>query len=98
MVSDNPDEKIELKIFHSEIINDHGAIAQEEKRFEEIPIIKNVEISLIQDNYNQIKNDVKSLIKTLLEGLNNDGTSTSSTEDLKFAQSQEKESRISRSR
>jgi hypothetical protein len=98
MVSDNPDEKIELKIFHSEIINDHGAIAQEEKSFKEIPIIKRVEISLIQDNYNQIKNDVKSLVKTVLEDLNNSGISTSSVEDLKFAQTQEKENRIRRSR
>jgi len=98
MVSDNPDEKIELKIFHSEIINDHMAIAEEEKNFKEIPIIKKVEISLIQENYNQIKSDIRSLITTVAEGLNNGGMSTSSTEDLKFAQTQEKENRISRSR
>ena len=98
MVSDNPDEKIELKIFHSEIINDHAAIAEEEKNFKEIPVIKKVEISLIQANYNQIKNDIKSLIKLLLDELKSDGLTFTSPDELRFAQTQEKDIKNGKSR
>lgn len=98
MVSDNPDEKIELKIFHSEIINDHEAIAKEESRYKEIPVIRTVEYSIIQDNYNQIKNDIKLLISTVIEEIDNQGTTTSSSNEIKVAQVQEKGRNVSRSR
>lgn len=33
MVADNPDHKIELKMFHVEVVNDHVAIKAEEERY-----------------------------------------------------------------
>jgi len=42
MVADNPDQKIKLKMFHSEIQNDHEAIAKEETAYKPIPVVKDV--------------------------------------------------------
>jgi len=37
MVADNPDEKIELKSFCAEIINDHDALNSEYASYKELP-------------------------------------------------------------
>jgi len=42
IVADNPDCKIQLKVFHSEIQNDHEAIKAEEDCYKPIPIITKV--------------------------------------------------------
>jgi hypothetical protein len=63
MVADNPDEKIELKVFHSEIQNDHAAIKAEEEQFIAIPEIDKVTPLDIQENYKMIKSDIENLIK-----------------------------------
>jgi len=63
MVADNPDEKIELKVFHSEIQNDHAAIKAEEEQFIAIPEINKVTPLDIQENYKMIKSDIENLIE-----------------------------------
>jgi hypothetical protein len=63
MVADNPDEKIKLKMFHSEIINDTNKLNEEAKIFKEIPQIKLVTAQEVQDNYYQVKLEVKQLIE-----------------------------------
>lgn len=67
VVADNPGEKIKLKIFHSEIQNDHDAIAMEEKSFSEIPVVKLVTDEMVEENYKQIKRDIFDLLKSELE-------------------------------
>ncbi len=62
MVADDPHTKIDLKIFHNEIQNDHEAIKNEEKRFKEIPVIREIDRDSIQLNYYQIKEDIRNLI------------------------------------
>lgn len=42
MVADDPDCKIQLKVFYNEIQNDHEALKKEEQRFKPFPIIKDV--------------------------------------------------------
>jgi hypothetical protein len=64
MVADNPDDKIELKVFHSENQNDHAAIKAEEDLYQPIPEIDNVIALDIQENYLIIKADIQSLIDT----------------------------------
>ncbi|RKR84301.1 type IV secretory system conjugative DNA transfer VirD4/TraG family protein [Mucilaginibacter gracilis] len=64
MVADNPDEKIALKVFHSEIQNDHAGIKAEEDRYQPVPVINRVTAVDIQENYLMIKADVQSLIDT----------------------------------
>jgi len=64
MAADNPDEKIELKVFHSEIQNDHAAIKAEEDEYQPVPVIDQVTADDIQENYLMIKADIQSLIDT----------------------------------
>ena len=61
MVADNPDCKIKLKAFHSEIQNDHEAIAAEEAAYKPIPVIQKVTADDIQENYLKIKTDIENL-------------------------------------
>lgn len=67
IVADNPDQKIKLKVFHSEIQNDHDAIRREEEGYQSIPIIKNVSETDIQENYLKIKADIELLFEIELK-------------------------------
>ncbi|MEJ7778911.1 MAG: conjugal transfer protein MobC [Daejeonella sp.] len=62
MIADDPDNKIELKVFHSQIQNDHQKINREINDFKPLPEIIKVTQEEIQVNYNQIKSDVVELI------------------------------------
>lgn len=64
MVADNPDQKIQLKMFHSEIQNDHGAIAAEEAAYKPIPVIEPVSYGDVMENYIRIKAEVEELLKS----------------------------------
>ena len=66
MVSDDPDQKIGLKIFHSEILNDHEVIRNEEQQYENIPPVRSVSQEQIQQNYSRIKDEVKMIIEEKL--------------------------------
>ena len=72
IVADNPEQKIELKAFHSEIINDHSAIRVEELSYRPIPTVREVDNDTIQQNYLQVKNDVKWIIESEIERIKND--------------------------
>jgi YWFCY protein/Type IV secretory system Conjugative DNA transfer len=63
MVADNPDCKIKLKVFHSEIQNDHDAIAKEEAGYQPIPVIAEVSAEDILENYKRIKAEVQNLME-----------------------------------
>jgi Type IV secretory pathway, VirD4 components len=63
MVADDPNEKIKLKMFHAEIINDAEKLSEEEKKFKEIPAICDVTQEQVMDNYHQVKLDIKKIIK-----------------------------------
>jgi len=72
MVADDPDCKIELKTFHSEIVNDHQALKKEQDQYVDIPVIRKVDNSMVQRNYLQIKKDIKDIIYAEKERLLND--------------------------
>jgi len=63
IVADNPEQKIKLKVFHSEIQNDHSAIKNEEGGYKPIPLIQLISINDIQENYFKIKEDIKNLVE-----------------------------------
>lgn len=63
MVADDPDQKIQLKIFHNEILNDHEEIKKEEESYEEIPMVREITQQEIQDNYFRIKEDIQSIMQ-----------------------------------
>jgi hypothetical protein len=67
MVADDPTEKIELKTFHCEIQNDHGAIAQEEEIYQEIPAARRLSPNEVLLNYQRIRSDVKNLVESIVQ-------------------------------
>jgi hypothetical protein len=67
MVADNPDQKIELKAFCAEIINDHEALNQEQERYKELPVFSNVEQNDVLKSYLQVKKDVAMIVRTEIE-------------------------------
>lgn len=67
MLADNPDQKIELKAFCSEIINDHKVISTEKDNYNELPKVSNVTSSDILNNFLQIKKDVEVIVQTEIE-------------------------------
>ena len=79
-VSDNFDERIEQKIFHSEIVVDNEKVASETKAYKKIPIIlpfvdENGQDTMkieIEANYKQIKRDIVLIIESELERIKND--------------------------
>lgn len=79
-VSDNFTERIEQKIFHAEIVVDTDKVKREESHYQPIPIINNFKDAdgndcmkqAILDNYNQIKEDVKQIVKNELERIAGD--------------------------
>lgn len=70
IVADNPDCKIKLKVFHSEIQNNHEAIQLEEKSYAPLPIIRRVTPLDIHENYLRIKSDIKELFDVELAKVN----------------------------
>ena len=69
LVADNPDEKIKLKMFHAEIVNDAKKLNGELSRYKEIPVVSNVTQQQVLDNYYQVKMEVKRLIGEEVERL-----------------------------
>lgn len=69
LVADNPDEKIKLKMFHAEIINDADKLNDEMRRYKDIPVVSNVSQQQVLDNYYQVKMQVKRLIGEEVESL-----------------------------
>jgi hypothetical protein len=74
MVADDPDNKIELKTFHSSILNDHEALKKEQQAYKPIPVIRQINSLIIQKNYLQIKQEIKDLVNAEMERIINDPT------------------------
>ncbi len=66
VVADNPEQKIKLKMFHSEVQNDHQAIADEEGEYVPIPLVKKVTEEDVHENYLRIKREVEELLYKVL--------------------------------
>ena len=62
MVADDPHEKIKLKMFHAEIINDANKLNAEVAAYKNIPVISTVTQQQVMDNFYQVKMEVKRLI------------------------------------
>lgn len=75
VVADDPNQKIDLKVFHCNIKNDHDAIAEEEDRYSDIPAIRKVNADAIQANYLSIRHEVSAIIETELNRIRSDAGS-----------------------
>ena len=79
-VSDNFDERIEQKIFHSEIVVDTVKLSAQEKDYQQIPQIRSFIDGQGQDcmqeeitaNYKNIKADILMIINDEMERISND--------------------------
>ncbi|MDN3694250.1 conjugal transfer protein MobC [Chryseobacterium tructae] len=79
-VSDNFDERIEQKIFHSEIVVDTAKLSQETQNNQKIPLIRSFidedgndsMTKQIQDNYKEIKTDILSIVTNEMNRIKND--------------------------
>jgi len=69
IVADNPEQKIKLKVFHSEIQNDHDVIKKEECGYRTLPTFCQVSAEDIQENYLKIKREIQILLQEVLKGL-----------------------------
>lgn len=72
MVADDPDSKIELKIFHSSILNDHEALKKEQQSYKSIPVVRQINASIVQKNYLQIKQEIEDLVNAEMDRIMND--------------------------
>lgn len=79
-IADNFDERIEQKIFHSEIVVDNERVAAETKVYKKIPVITNFVDEngvdrmkeMIKENYDRIKSEAKQIVVDELERIRND--------------------------
>ncbi|ANF50345.1 conjugal transfer protein TraG [Chryseobacterium glaciei] len=79
-VSDNFEERIDQKIFHSEIVVDNEKVTAETKAYQKIPQILSFENengedtmkATIEANYKQIKQDIVEIISDEMERIKND--------------------------
>ena len=70
-MADNPDQKIKLKAFHCEIVNDPDAINGETAKYKPLPKSKVSQLE-IQNEYIRIKNEVTDIIETEIERIRKD--------------------------
>jgi hypothetical protein len=69
MVADNPEQRIQFKMFNAAIQNNHAAIAREEAAYQPIPVPEVVTEEMVTETYQKIKDDIAGLLKKELEGL-----------------------------
>lgn len=69
MVTDNPEQKISLKMFHCELQNDHEAIKKEEAKYKPTPVVRQVSAEDVRENYLKIKRDIRNLVASELKKL-----------------------------
>jgi hypothetical protein len=62
MVADDPSDKIELKTFHCSVQSDHKALNAESEAYQKIPQIRQVDSSVVQRNYGQVRQDIMDLV------------------------------------
>ncbi len=64
LVSDNPDEPIELKAFHARIIPDPAGLSSGVK---ELPVVREVDAVTVNGNYRAIKEEVWVMVERVME-------------------------------
>lgn len=79
-IADNFDERIEQKIFHSEIVVDNERVSAETKEYKKIPVITNFVDEngvdrmkeMIKENYDRIKAEAKQIVVEELQRIKDD--------------------------
>jgi hypothetical protein len=71
MVADDPTNKIKLKTFHCEIINNHEQLKVESNSYKDLPEINAVSIQMVNENFRKIKIEIATIIETEIERILN---------------------------
>ena len=71
MVADDPTNKIKLKTFHCEILNDHSQLTAEFNSYKKLPVIAEVNGQMVNENFKKIKSEITSLIESEIERILN---------------------------
>ncbi len=71
MIADEPGQKIKLKMFHSEILNNKQQLDRETAGFTDIPSVSDVTTQRVKENYYEIKIQVKNMLEKELATLQN---------------------------
>lgn len=71
MVADDPTNKIKLKTFHCEIINNHELLNTELNSYNELPVLTEISGQMVNDNFRKIKYEIASLIDEEIERILN---------------------------
>jgi hypothetical protein len=71
MIADNPDEIIELKTFHTMVVNDHEVLKKEKENYFSLPVIRKIDYKEINTIYQIIKQDVQDIIESVMEEILN---------------------------
>lgn len=71
MVADDPTNKIKLKTFHCEIINNHHALETESNSYKQLPLIQKINQEMVSENFIRIKKEITELIETEIERILN---------------------------
>jgi len=71
MVADDPTNKIKLKTFHCEILNNHEELKRETELFKTLPIITTVDAQMVNGNFKRIKMEITELIENEIERILN---------------------------
>nr|WP_294895159.1 conjugal transfer protein MobC [uncultured Pedobacter sp.] len=82
MIADNPQQKVELKMFNSEIQNDHFIINKEKDSYVPIPLIQNVTKADLDENYTIVKKDIITLLTKELDLIKLNDTFSHTKHDL----------------
>ncbi|WP_235921061.1 conjugal transfer protein MobC [Foetidibacter luteolus] len=71
LVADDPLQKIDLKMFHSSVVNDHAAITKEKKNYLPLPVWGAETSDPIRENFRQVKTDVDDIVEAEMERIMN---------------------------
>jgi hypothetical protein len=71
MVADNPGQKIELKTFHCEIMNEYPYLKDSNSSVFIMPSIRQIDAAMVNNNYGKIKAEVQQIIETEMERILN---------------------------
>jgi hypothetical protein len=72
LVADDPNQKIDLKAFHCQLQNNHQALQKEGRSYQEIPVIRKLDNTMVQKNYLQIKQEVTQFMQAKMDKITND--------------------------
>lgn len=67
MVADNPLNKMKLKIFHCEILNDHMQLQNETNSYKDLRMVNEVSQQMVNNNFRKIKIEITGLIESEIE-------------------------------